>query len=230
MHLYDKSFMHIVSDHGLHYTGYSQTELGSLDHKIPFWYTIVPNSILKSCPNQLSNLLQNEGRRISWVDFYQTIIDSHNLGDCTSRTKHKMGVPLHLDPVPQNRRCSEAGVPESLCLLNLPLQNCDSTGSPQGTIIEYLLQQNPEDECIKPKANEIRLEKVQCYANTTEVTRMIISIQVHDRSLQYELHMGTGGKIKSMNPLFAYKGIVESCRGVVKHIETCLCKEGIRQQ
>lgn len=222
------SLIHVISDHGLHYTDYSKTEMGLLDHKVPFWYMIAPDNILKDCEQQKAYLTENEKKRVSWVDFYRTFIESHSLGECNSKAEARMGVPLHLDPVPRNRTCSQAGVPEHLCLLNLPLNPCDQQDMDlPNKIVEYMLKKNPEDQCIKPKPHQVGIDKYLCYYQSNAHAEILASVKLRDKSLTYQVSLGENMEINGIKPDFTYGNMVTQCRGKVKSLETCICEKGL---
>ncbi|KAL3886604.1 hypothetical protein ACJMK2_026588 [Sinanodonta woodiana] len=121
----NNAIMIVYSDHGYRLGGLSTTYVGRLENNLPFLSVYIPESLKKRFSWIPTNLNQNAERLVTVYDIHKTISDIsknkfENLTDgnvYSQRTARNL-----LLPVPKERTCVDAGVPDEFCTCQTSIQ------------------------------------------------------------------------------------------------------------
>ena len=119
----------LASDHGMAYGTYSRTNAGSIESRMPLLYFVFPEWFFKRFSKAIENMKTNTMRLTSAFDLHETLLDLADLRSITdqaletrertrtwtSKMKKSRGQSLFL-PVPVNRTCELAGIPDEWCI------------------------------------------------------------------------------------------------------------------
>ena len=103
----------LLSDHGTHGIWYTEYEIGTTEHQLPFLYVLAPHWLLAERPAWLAGLTANQKRLVTAHDLYHAMRLIAAYPDTPPRAP---GAPPSLfDEMPIGRTCAEAKVPRAYC-------------------------------------------------------------------------------------------------------------------
>ncbi|CAL8141259.1 unnamed protein product [Orchesella dallaii] len=124
----ENTIIMFMSDHGDIYGEFRETVQGWYEDKLPALWVYLPPRLRERFPTWYDSLQVNSKRLTSHFDMYKTLVhilqtfDEDNKAQETyGRLSHQIGKSL-LEPVPEDRTCSEAGVPEGYCACAEPTE------------------------------------------------------------------------------------------------------------
>ncbi|KAH8374634.1 hypothetical protein KR200_002278 [Drosophila serrata] len=120
--LFSKTFVLLMSDHGLRFGKFSATLQGMREISLPTAIAIYPRWMVRRFPLAIENLKANAHRLITTHDLHETLKDLTNLENLkdenirrrTQQLRNDRNVSLFL-PIPEERSCSSAEIPEHYC-------------------------------------------------------------------------------------------------------------------
>jgi len=125
--LLNDTILIFMSDHGLRFGSFLNTEQGQLEGLLPSLYFVIPEWFQERYPRAMRNFVVNQRRLMTAFDLHQTLNDLMDLRSMdpeyletrekilkTTDAKGLRGISLFL-PVPEDRDCGAAGVPEEFC-------------------------------------------------------------------------------------------------------------------
>jgi len=111
-----------LSDHGNHMQIAATTQ-GTLEYQLPFLYMFIPDSVLETHRGSREALESNQQVLTSPRDVHATMVDlmgGQGLGDVDWWSEYgnhpDVGGSSLLSPIPYNRSCTDAGIPEGECI------------------------------------------------------------------------------------------------------------------
>lgn len=105
-----------MSDHGHRFTPMRKTLVGVMEEMNPFLGFWLPDWFYKRHEHIRNSLSTNTKRLTSAFDIHETLLDILNANyDSSQRSKLSRGMSLLYD-LPENRTCTEAGIPRQYCL------------------------------------------------------------------------------------------------------------------
>ncbi|XP_047987752.1 uncharacterized protein LOC125227469 [Leguminivora glycinivorella] len=133
----DDTILIVLSDHGMRWGVFSQTEQGSLEGNLPLFSILVPASFRKRFKDAYTNLLVNSERLTTPYDAYWTMVDlihpkrlnSHNLRLKEINSESDYHYHSLFLPVSAYRTCLSIGIEKAWCA-------CDITTEPSPTLTE----------------------------------------------------------------------------------------------
>lgn len=152
-----------MGDHGEVFGQFRETVQGWYEDKLPSLWIYLPDKLKARFPQWVESLHINSKRLTSHFDLYKTLVhilqtfDTENLGRETyEKQSHQYGQTL-FQPVPENRSCSDAGVPEGYCACSEPQSL--NVSDPQvltavNVALQYIIKMLPK-ECEIPELAEV---------------------------------------------------------------------------
>ncbi|KAH8363160.1 hypothetical protein KR084_006055 [Drosophila pseudotakahashii] len=118
----ERTFVVLLSDHGLRYGSFANTFQGMREISLPTMVAIYPRWLEKRFPLAVKNLRANGRRLVTTYDLHETlkdVLDLENLRDerirnRTERLRNEHNVSLFL-PIPEERSCFSAHIPLHYC-------------------------------------------------------------------------------------------------------------------
>ena len=102
----------LLSDHGTHGIRYTEYEIGSTEHQLPFLYVLAPDWLMRERPRWFEALRTNQKRLVTAHELYRAM---RALAAYPSTPPSEEGQKSLFDEMPEKRTCKEAGVPEVYC-------------------------------------------------------------------------------------------------------------------
>ncbi|GAB1607850.1 uncharacterized protein LOC115231360, partial [Argonauta hians] len=122
--LLNNTLVFFFGDHGFRFGGFRTTEVGSHEVNLPFSFLMVPEWFKTKHKSKVQNLDTNQNRLVTFFDVFATLSENLNRGDnsqtsqatttTTTTIRSKRGISL-LAPIPANRTCKDAEIPEGFC-------------------------------------------------------------------------------------------------------------------
>lgn len=109
----------LAGDHGPRFTSIRSTEAGFVEERVPFFGLWLPSWFRQLYPEADRSLKLNQHRLISLFDLHETLIDVMKQNYPASGRDYQPAGARGLSlfrPVPLNRTCFDAGVPDRYCL------------------------------------------------------------------------------------------------------------------
>lgn len=156
------------SDHGLRIGPILLTESGYHESRLPFMYLSIPKTLKLKDENgklidnvRIREALKTNARRLtSQFDVHATL--KHLLNEAPP-TEERYGKSL-FTPIPINRTCPEAGIPDEFCLCNplSELTHTESISTLANFIVDYLnfKLEKYADKCVKLKLGTVLKAKI----------------------------------------------------------------------
>jgi hypothetical protein len=226
-----KSIFHLISDHGLHYTEFASSEWGKIDHKLPFWITLVPNFKLKDrlCKDTILNMNENSLKRISWYDFHASMLDLESWecipGKTSSFRANKFGMSIYKSVLPDERDCRSMGLHYQFCSI-YSMVNCKETPDfvENQTILalEWInsrLEQY-KNICLHVTTDIFEEIEVTCYTQSLVETKF--QIVFRGEMLLYQATL-IKGKVVSVTPISRVGKFTDPCKSMVASSDSVLC-------
>ena len=118
----------IGGDHGNRFTWSRRSLGGRFEERMPFMAVSLPDTVRASQPEWQENLEQNKDKLISNFDLHLTIRKFINSSNHPPTPPESQRSPISVfEPIPSDRTCLEAGVPEAYCACipetHLPLRS-----------------------------------------------------------------------------------------------------------
>lgn len=139
--LFNRTVLFVLSDHGHRFDDFRKTKQGRIEDSMPMVSVVLPEWYSQRYPHISAALRTNSGRLTSSFDLYSTFVDvfQRNAANYTGVSEDYVYVPWSLEvcvlfnfqaryrfnsrvrgrtlfePVPLNRTCEEAGIPEMYC-------------------------------------------------------------------------------------------------------------------
>lgn len=118
----NQTVVFFMSDHGIRWGGIRETFQGRLEERLPFLFILLPEWFKEEYSSAVMNLLKNRHMLTSPFDVHETMIDLLDLNNVKQEVllkrarelNGKRGISLFL-PVPKDRKCVNAGIPEEWC-------------------------------------------------------------------------------------------------------------------
>ncbi|CAD5232252.1 unnamed protein product [Bursaphelenchus xylophilus] len=172
------SFLFVFSDHGHRFDPIRQTMIGRLEERMPFFTVHIPESLKKKVPGLQRIIDWNSKQLTSFYDLYVTLQDinylnQHNSWDELAHQKPGFTLqPIHrfrrfskrglslLRPIPADRNCDQAGIPEEYCICQREKQISKEDPVVKRAAEELISEINkilkPHGECAQLSLTEIR--------------------------------------------------------------------------
>lgn len=113
--LINRTVIVFMADHGHRFSDIRQTLVGLLEERLPMFLIRLPDWFYKKHPQIQRNLQTNTMRLSSPFDVHETLKDILKMNyDGTQRPWNSRGLSM-LYPIPKNRTCNLAGIPEHFC-------------------------------------------------------------------------------------------------------------------
>lgn len=109
----DKTFLIVMSDHGVRYGSIRLTEQGKLEERMPYFGIYVPPEFRTKYPNKYTNLLNNTKRLVIPSDIHETLLDI--IGESSTSSISNRTVYSLFSAVPENRTCKDAEIESHWC-------------------------------------------------------------------------------------------------------------------
>ncbi|XP_076047942.1 uncharacterized protein LOC143029227 isoform X2 [Oratosquilla oratoria] len=117
-----RTFVFLMSDHGLRFGDIRATEIGKLEERLPFLFVLAPSDFEKKYPVVYRNLVMNQKRLTSHYDIHATLWDilrkSYQWENYTNQdnviSKAFPGMTL-FRRIPDTRTCKDAGILTHYC-------------------------------------------------------------------------------------------------------------------
>jgi len=119
----NNTFLIFLSDHGLRFGDFLLSEQGRIEGKLPALFFVAPDWFRHKYSSAMRNLRDNQNRLLTTLDIHATLLDLADLSQIEDeviaarsnniKTEEK-GISLFL-PLPDNRSCQEASIPEEFC-------------------------------------------------------------------------------------------------------------------
>lgn len=159
----DNTVLIVFSDHGSRIETVRNTPVGRLEDRLPMLHLVLPKSLRSKHPEFHSILKENENRVATAFDVHQTISDvlyQRFNNPTKSYVSGKVrGISL-FQPLPTDRSCAEAWIPENYC----PCYTSVSVDL-DSPIVHKIAQQMVQDlnkrlqhlqECVQLTLNKVR--------------------------------------------------------------------------
>jgi hypothetical protein len=122
----EKSFVFLMGDHGMRFTGIRDTKIGEMEDYNPFLYLSVPKSLRQNA-QLMENLKLNSQKLVTHFDLYLTLMDIASISPITNFTDFSHfdwsgNMPKNrgssiLRPINSSERnCRSLDIPESYCI------------------------------------------------------------------------------------------------------------------
>lgn len=172
-----------MSDHGPIFGYLRETEQGWYESKLPNFWIYIPKGIRQKFPNWYPSLQINSDRLTNHFDVYKTLthilqtFDKDNVANATyAKSKSQHGQSL-FQPVPENRSCSESGIPEGYCAC-YPPSNANIS-DPRVTRaakvgLEYVAKSLSGEACSPLTLNEIKRAKMYTIREKTNLRSVFV--------------------------------------------------------
>lgn len=135
-----------MSDHGIRFGDFRETEVGRQEENLPFMYLAFPRWFQKNYPHVIQKIRENRHRLFTTFDLHETlksiiscdyINTKTDTDDQEEQPVRERGVPL-FKLISRNRTCDDAGIPAIYCGCKENLIEMD-TGSKQANQMAELL-------------------------------------------------------------------------------------------
>ncbi|GAB6030796.1 hypothetical protein CHUAL_007643 [Chamberlinius hualienensis] len=157
--LLNKTLLIFMSDHGMRFGKFRQTEIGRQEENLPFMYFIFPQWFREKFQTAVDIVRQNRHRLITTFDLHETLKDILN---CDYATVERMkfqpeirrGISL-FKPISANRTCDDAGIPSVYCACKAPMIDLTNNSYEAKRLATLLVKQinnfteNVRDICAK---------------------------------------------------------------------------------
>ncbi|EDV58316.2 uncharacterized protein Dere_GG25318 [Drosophila erecta] len=170
----DGSFEHTImiffSDHGSRFGPLMTTKESFLEERLPMMFIYLPPWFREKYPHYVEALAQNQNRLSSNFDVYNTLKHIINIEGLVEDTKWSYDCPQCQSlfyPLPENRRCSEAAIPETYCTCH----NYEEVTEDNGTwrmaelvvdrINQYLQYNNLQNQCSNLTLRVVNVTEVR---------------------------------------------------------------------
>jgi len=107
-----ETVLFLLSDHGTHGIWYNDYEIGAAEHKLPFFYMVAPDWLLRQRPGWLEALRANQRRLVTVREVYAAM---RELAAFPEPESHEAGLRSLFEHLPEHRSCADAGIPEQFC-------------------------------------------------------------------------------------------------------------------
>lgn len=136
-----------------------------LEERLPFLGIWFPNWFYRKYPNIKANLQQNTELLSSSFDVYETLQDILNCNYNDRQRRYSSRGQSHLYPLPKDRTCNQAGIPDHYCTCTIETQmNINDTLVVESAnfLVNYLnhILKNVSDICSKIYLTKILFAKV----------------------------------------------------------------------
>lgn len=141
--LLNKTLLILMSDHGVRYGSFRETEYGRLEEDLPYLFLAFPEWFRRKYPRAMERLEENRRRLISTFDLHETfksIMNCDYNNDAfmvVNATIRDRGVSL-FQRISPDRTCDDAGVPSIYCGCREDVQTLD-VASPKAKMLAALL-------------------------------------------------------------------------------------------
>lgn len=118
--LFNHTLLILMSDHGVRYGGFRETEWGRLEENLPFMFMAFPEWFKKKYSRAMKRLQKNTNRLVTTYDLHETlksILYCDYKNDAFMNVGHEFrdrGISLFQNISP-NRTCDDAGIPSIYC-------------------------------------------------------------------------------------------------------------------
>lgn len=114
---FDRTFIFLMSDHGLRIGPIRKTEQGKLEERMPYFAVLVPRMYRQTFQRKYDNLLINAKRLTTPFDIYETLLDIlHGNAKENYKTEGQMSRGYSLfSPIPASRTCADASIEAHWC-------------------------------------------------------------------------------------------------------------------
>ncbi|GAB6025107.1 hypothetical protein CHUAL_010537 [Chamberlinius hualienensis] len=126
--LLNKTLLIVMSDHGIRYGAFRETEMGRVEENLPFLFMLFPQWFQQRFPKIMDNIRRNRFRLITTFDLHQTLksiiscefysqqqyTSSPSTMDDEEWQSKKRGISL-FQHISSNRSCENAGIPDIYC-------------------------------------------------------------------------------------------------------------------
>lgn len=115
---YHNTIFMIMGDHGNRFGPLVETEIGSIEERMPFFGLFLPPSLTIKQPSIAKNLLKNEYRLTSWFDINLMLHDilQKNFSEITHKQHSQSAFSPWREEIPLSRTCQEANIPDTYCV------------------------------------------------------------------------------------------------------------------
>lgn len=115
--LIDKTFVILMSDHGLRVGETRKFEQGKLEERMPYFGMYMPNNYKQQYPEKMTYLLSNSNRLTTPFDIYKTLLEILDTRDSmATRSQGQLSRAFSLfTPIPAYRTCADAGIEPHWC-------------------------------------------------------------------------------------------------------------------
>lgn len=110
----ENAFLLFMSDHGSRIDAIRNTYVGRIEERMPLLLMVPPKSLKPKFPKTYENLKENTQKLTSHYDIYKTLVDILKNNIPSNEASNSRGISL-LTKIPNDRSCSDAGVPEEYC-------------------------------------------------------------------------------------------------------------------
>ena len=189
--VFKDSVVIFLSDHGNQQEICTTTQ-GAFEHKLPFLYMFVPDTVLNVNPGWREALEFNEQVLTSPLDVHETMVHlagGRGMGDVDWWKIHghdpKLGGSSLLNRLPFNRSCADAGIPATECICGGASMDAIAEGSRMwNTVLTFFIPQLVE--YMNSELAEDGLIPSVCRSLETGSLLSVASRRITERDVAYQ--------------------------------------------
>lgn len=159
----ENTIIMFMGDHGEVFGSFRETFQGWYEDKLPVLWVHLPKRLRDLFPGWVSSLHINSKRLTSHFDMYKTLVHilktfdvDSKAGDTYTRLYKQKGYSL-LEPVPEDRSCKDAGIPEGYCACGQPKSmnlSAPVVMKAANVALQYIIDMLPK-ECAVPSLKQV---------------------------------------------------------------------------
>ncbi|XP_068624407.1 uncharacterized protein [Battus philenor] len=224
-HMEDTLLM-VMGDHGPRYAKVRDTLQGKLEERLPLMALVLPERLRRERPDAHAALQRNVHALTTPHDIYATITDALNMRHLWNTYKvtgadFTRGLTL-LEPVPQNRSCSEAGIEPHWCACLAWRNVSEDDPLHQKTALALVKYINSLTESVRQQCAERTLKSVAWVMRQRANSRMLSFVSARDAD-GYVGRFGANVRVSREN--YQVKIVVGPGKGVYEASMTYLAQE-----